>query len=536
MTSTQHELILRVFISSPGDVPDERTIVQEEIEKLEKSPWLPRHVAIKAVAWDRPGVGVPLPATVTPQAAINAGMPQPSECDLVIVIFATRLGSPLPPEMKKPTGEPYRSGTEWELWDGLGGHQKHGLPEVLVYRRVELPPLSLVEPGYPEKALQRQRLEELFRSEFENPDGTWRRGYERYRDPRDFRGKMIEQIPKQITLVLEKRARGLRPAGGARGLEVGQCPDCKLVHLDWVGRRRCARCKTGVVAEPCLKCKTINGLWNEVCRWCGNDITQSVQEKIKELARARAKLQSLWERQDYEKVVGYLEKLVQMDHPRLLDAAPWIREDWQRYVHQLQVLRREWRQLEQEAAVKQGFGQYALARECLQRIPQAYRSAEGQRLLADADRCSNTTDQLYREFKKQTSRQEWEEAAATLQQLRFLQPDDPRMEAHREALSRGLRDKLLRDRSNAELRCRYLNERTVACEQLDRAYGERLARIATVAATAGCVLFCVTILAIPLVLGEIKKRAFVERSRRFGPLPLSAYRLSDQELLRRCAR
>ena len=53
-------------------------------------------------------------AGLTPQEAINRGIAKPSECDLVIVILWSRMGTPLPPEYTKPDGTTSLSGTEWE--------------------------------------------------------------------------------------------------------------------------------------------------------------------------------------------------------------------------------------------------------------------------------------------------------------------------------------------------------------------------------------------------------------------------------------
>ena len=89
------------------------------------------------VAWDQPGAGVPMLATLTPQAAIAAGLPRPSQCDVVVAIFWSRMGTPLPDEYRKPDGTAYLSGTEWEYLDALGASERCGKPAILVYRRTE---------------------------------------------------------------------------------------------------------------------------------------------------------------------------------------------------------------------------------------------------------------------------------------------------------------------------------------------------------------------------------------------------------------
>lgn len=84
---------LRIFLASPGDVAEERQLALQVLEQLPYDPLLRGQVTLKAVAWDKPGAGVPLLATMTPQEAIAQGLPKPSECDIVIVILWSRLGT-----------------------------------------------------------------------------------------------------------------------------------------------------------------------------------------------------------------------------------------------------------------------------------------------------------------------------------------------------------------------------------------------------------------------------------------------------------
>ena len=61
-----------------------------------------------------------------------------SACDIVIVLFWSRMGTPLPhPEYQKADGSPYLSGTEWEFWDAVNAERANGKPITLIYRRTE---------------------------------------------------------------------------------------------------------------------------------------------------------------------------------------------------------------------------------------------------------------------------------------------------------------------------------------------------------------------------------------------------------------
>jgi hypothetical protein len=62
---------IRIFLSSPGDVADERAIALNVIDQLPYDPTLRGKISIEVVAWDKPGAGTPMLATMTPQEAID---------------------------------------------------------------------------------------------------------------------------------------------------------------------------------------------------------------------------------------------------------------------------------------------------------------------------------------------------------------------------------------------------------------------------------------------------------------------------------
>ena len=123
--------VVRIFLSSPGDVAAERKFARELIEgELQKSPSY-RSLKLQVIAWDDPDARIPMLANETPQESVNNARPRPSTCDIVIVILWARMGTPLPETIRKPDGTRYLSGTEWEYLDVYGpcrgrfqGHQK----------------------------------------------------------------------------------------------------------------------------------------------------------------------------------------------------------------------------------------------------------------------------------------------------------------------------------------------------------------------------------------------------------------------------
>lgn len=104
--SVQTPLRLRVFLASPGDVGDERALALRALEQLPYDPFLRGRISIETVAWDKPGSDTPMLATLTPQEAISQQRPKPSECDIVVVIFWSRMGTPLPATYVRDDGSP----------------------------------------------------------------------------------------------------------------------------------------------------------------------------------------------------------------------------------------------------------------------------------------------------------------------------------------------------------------------------------------------------------------------------------------------
>ncbi|MGV9365634.1 nSTAND1 domain-containing NTPase [Amycolatopsis sp. NPDC003731] len=179
---------VRVFLSSPGDVRDERAIALDVLDQLRYDEELRGRADFEVIAWDRGGSGTPILATRTPQASIDEGLPRPSECDIVAVILWSRMGTPLPhPEYSKDSGEPYHSGTEWEFEEALRGAQASGSPAVLLYRRLPMAPLDPDEHDADERWGQAQLVKEFFRQHRDSRTGAIRRGHKTYRASEDFR-------------------------------------------------------------------------------------------------------------------------------------------------------------------------------------------------------------------------------------------------------------------------------------------------------------------------------------------------------------
>ena len=143
---------LRFFISSPGDVFEERALAGRVIERLQ-SEYMGR-VVLETVLWEHE----PLVATSTFQEQIV----KPSDTDVVISILWSRLGTRLPAQFTRADGSRYESGTEYEFEEAMEGFRKNGKPDLLVYRRTAPPSVRLDdEKDLMERLAQKKKLDEF---------------------------------------------------------------------------------------------------------------------------------------------------------------------------------------------------------------------------------------------------------------------------------------------------------------------------------------------------------------------------------------
>src|ERR1035437_10052014 len=122
---------VRIFISSPGDVAEERDRARQVVEQL-------RHrytgqFDLKAVVWE----DLPLQADMSFQQGIDVVLSKERGIDIAIFILWSRLGSPLGSVIRKSDGSSYRSGTEREFDLVIAARRQSGIdvPKVLVYTR-----------------------------------------------------------------------------------------------------------------------------------------------------------------------------------------------------------------------------------------------------------------------------------------------------------------------------------------------------------------------------------------------------------------
>lgn len=195
---------LQIFISSPGDVFEERAIAQRVIERLQ-SEYVGR-VVLQPVLWEHE----PLLASSTFQEQII----HPSETDVVVSILWSRLGTRLPKGFTRADGSRFDSGTEYEFEDAIAAFRKHGKPELLVYRKTAPPSVRLDdEKELLERLQQKKKLDEFVGRWFhDQAEGTLIAAFHAFDSPSDFESLLEAHLHK---LIERKLPEALTAAGEA---------------------------------------------------------------------------------------------------------------------------------------------------------------------------------------------------------------------------------------------------------------------------------------------------------------------------------
>ncbi|MDX1945873.1 MAG: tetratricopeptide repeat protein [Pirellulaceae bacterium] len=180
---------IKIFVSSPGDVGEERSIAQRVIERL-RFRYAGR-AQLEALLWEQ----LPLLATGSFQEQI----PSSGDFDIVVMVLWSRLGTRLPESICRPDGSRYESGTEYEFEQALAAAQARGLPNLLVYRKSArvLIELSANEADLLELTRQKSAVERFIDRWFRSADGSLQAAFHPF------------ESTSQFEDLLERHLRGL---------------------------------------------------------------------------------------------------------------------------------------------------------------------------------------------------------------------------------------------------------------------------------------------------------------------------------------
>ena len=143
----------------------------------------------------------PLLASGTFQTQIDA----PEETEILLGILWSRIGSPLPESILRPDGTRYASGTAFEFESALAGHQKNGKPDILLYRKLGAPSVSLDNPQeFRERLEQMELLDAYIKTQLMAEDGSYIAAFHTFETEEQFENILKTHLRKLILKQLEK--------------------------------------------------------------------------------------------------------------------------------------------------------------------------------------------------------------------------------------------------------------------------------------------------------------------------------------------
>jgi WD40 repeat protein len=182
---------ISLFVSSPGDVAAEREAVGRVVERLHTA--YRSAVTVRTVRWEQ--------NYYTADRTFQSQIEDPQSCDIVVSIFWSRIGSELPPGFElMPDGQPYPSGTIYELLKALEAKSKRGLPDILVYRKTQDVATPVGDPKL-RKLIETQldAVHSFWTKRFVSDQGHFLAGYHTFNTTDDFEKQFDAHLRKWLT-------------------------------------------------------------------------------------------------------------------------------------------------------------------------------------------------------------------------------------------------------------------------------------------------------------------------------------------------
>ncbi len=188
------KLKLRIFLSSPGDVGDERRMALRVMERLQGE--FAAVLALEPIVWEHE----PVRASATFQQQI----PEPAKSDILVCVLWSRLGTRLPGDFTRADGTVYDSGTAFELETALAAFKDHGHPDILVYRKTAPPLFDVSNRAERElRSSQWDQLSDYLKAWFFNPDGSFKAGFSQFSRLDEFE----EALERHLRRLFEERLK-----------------------------------------------------------------------------------------------------------------------------------------------------------------------------------------------------------------------------------------------------------------------------------------------------------------------------------------
>jgi tetratricopeptide (TPR) repeat protein len=180
--------VLKIFLSSPGDVAEERALAEFVFRRLADE--VADVTRLEFVIWEHePLFG---------HTGFQQQLERPSQSDLVVCILWSRLGSRLPSDFAPAPGETAPTGTEFEINDALAAYAARGKPNLLIYRKIPGPQIGLGSPDFLERSDQYRRLDEFCRRTFYDESGAIVVAHQTFTDSHGFERKLAEHMRRWL--------------------------------------------------------------------------------------------------------------------------------------------------------------------------------------------------------------------------------------------------------------------------------------------------------------------------------------------------
>lgn len=188
---------IRIFISSPGDVQQERKIAHKVITELNKQ--FAKYVHIEVLMWEN----FPLTAESTFQEGIDYFL-KSDTIDYAVFILWSRMGTPLCKKFRRADGSPYQSGTEYEFDMMMNLYKEKGWPRILTYvKDSEQAPAYLSNVRELEEYLkQKERLQCFIAEHFRDEETNSNYAYLQFGENASFEQKFREHLKALIKPII----------------------------------------------------------------------------------------------------------------------------------------------------------------------------------------------------------------------------------------------------------------------------------------------------------------------------------------------
>jgi len=187
---------IKVFISSPSDVEQERSIAMTVLNRLNRR--YKEYLEIEGIFWK----DKPLSAGDHFQGQIE----DPSTADIVVVILWSRLGTNLSSEYKgKLSKKQPVTGTEWEFEDAMSHYRSCGKPEVIVYKKnSDIFGVVGDKEKYDKKSRDKTILDDFMKHWFVDKDGAFKAAFHQFEHLQEFENRLETHLEELMKSYLKK--------------------------------------------------------------------------------------------------------------------------------------------------------------------------------------------------------------------------------------------------------------------------------------------------------------------------------------------